>query len=151
VLRVQRDKNKHPDVFSGQQSYFTNKHAEVSSLLVYTCYKECVLDFISHTGFLGPTQPLNQRVTRFFPGVKQPWHGVNHSAPSSAKVKNACSYTSAPTYTSQHEVTTLTLCMYIKNYGNKADSQKFNTRQEHFECHLQITNLCNLILQVVVK
>jgi len=30
------------------------------------------------------------------PGVKRPRHEADHSRPSSAEVKNACSYTSAP-------------------------------------------------------
>jgi hypothetical protein len=34
--------------------------------------------------------------TELRPGVKQPRNEVNHSSPSSAKVKNEWSYTSAP-------------------------------------------------------
>jgi len=44
------------------------------------------------------THPASYSVgTRvFFTGVKQPRCGVKHSCPSSAKVKNECSYTSTP-------------------------------------------------------
>ena len=34
--------------------------------------------------------------TGFFPGVKQPGHKINHSLPSSTKVKNMYSHTSTP-------------------------------------------------------
>jgi hypothetical protein len=37
---------------------------------------------------LGPTQPAIQWVTEFLPGAKKPGYEVNHSNPSSAKVKN---------------------------------------------------------------
>jgi hypothetical protein len=36
--------------------------------------------------------------TESFPGVKRPGCGVDHTPPTSAKVKNAWSYTSTPTY-----------------------------------------------------
>ena len=42
---------------------------------------------------LGPTQTLFQWVQGLFPGVKRPRREVNHSPPSSAKVKDTWSYT----------------------------------------------------------
>jgi len=46
---------------------------------------------------LGSTQPLVQWVLGFFPlGVKQLGHEVNHSLPSSAKVRNEWSSASTP-------------------------------------------------------
>jgi hypothetical protein len=45
---------------------------------------------------LRPTQPPVQWVLWFFPGVKQLWHQVTYSPPSSAEVKHEQSYTSAP-------------------------------------------------------
>jgi hypothetical protein len=43
---------------------------------------------------LGPTQPTIQWV----PGVKRPGREADHAAPSSAMVKNACSYASTYPY-----------------------------------------------------
>jgi len=48
-----------------------------------------------HRTAVGPTQPPTG--IRFFPGVKQPGHELDHPPPSSAKVKNEWSYTSTPT------------------------------------------------------
>jgi hypothetical protein len=46
---------------------------------------------------VGPTQPPTQWVLwTLSPGVKQPRHEDDHSAPSSAEVKNTWSYTSNP-------------------------------------------------------
>jgi hypothetical protein len=46
---------------------------------------------------LGPTQPPIQWVPGALSlGVKRPGREVDHSPPSSAEVKNACSYTSTP-------------------------------------------------------
>jgi hypothetical protein len=46
---------------------------------------------------VGLTQPPIQWVSRALPlGVKWPGHEADHSPPSSAKVKNAWSYTSTP-------------------------------------------------------
>jgi hypothetical protein len=46
---------------------------------------------------LGPTQPLIQWVPEALSlGVKRPGREADHSPPSSAKVKNAWSYTSTP-------------------------------------------------------
>jgi hypothetical protein len=48
---------------------------------------------------LGPTQPPTQWVPGAFSlGVKRPGREADHSPPSSAEVKNAWSYTSAPQY-----------------------------------------------------
>jgi hypothetical protein len=48
---------------------------------------------------LGPTQPPIQWIRAALSlGVKRPGHEVDHSPPSSAKVKNAWSYTSTPQY-----------------------------------------------------
>jgi hypothetical protein len=47
----------------------------------------------------GPTQPPIQRIpAALFPGVKRPGREAYHSHPSSDDVKNACSYTSTPSY-----------------------------------------------------
>jgi hypothetical protein len=49
---------------------------------------------------LGPTQPPIQWIQGALSlGVKQPDHEDDHSPPSSAKAKNAWSYTSTPQYT----------------------------------------------------
>jgi len=48
---------------------------------------------------LRPTQPPVQWVPgALTPGIKQLGHEADCSPPSSAKVKNACSYTSTPQY-----------------------------------------------------
>jgi hypothetical protein len=48
---------------------------------------------------LVPTQPLIQWVSvAISPGIKRPGREADHSPPSSAEVKNACSYTSTPPY-----------------------------------------------------
>ena len=49
---------------------------------------------------LGPTQPSNQWVPGFFPGVKRPDCEVDHSSSSIVEVKNEWSYTS-------------TICLYV--------------------------------------
>jgi hypothetical protein len=50
---------------------------------------------------LGPTQPPIQWVPGVLSlGVKQPGREGDHSPPSSAEEKNACSYTSTPQYVS---------------------------------------------------
>jgi hypothetical protein len=47
---------------------------------------------------LGPTQPPRQWIQRDLSlPVKRPVHETDHSSPSNAEVKNAWSYTSAPT------------------------------------------------------
>jgi hypothetical protein len=46
---------------------------------------------------LGPTQPPVQWIPAALSlGVKQPGREADHSPPSSAEVKNECSYTSTP-------------------------------------------------------
>jgi hypothetical protein len=45
-----------------------------------------------------PSLLFNEYQGLFLWGVKQPGHEADHSTLSSAKVKNACSYTSTPPY-----------------------------------------------------
>jgi len=47
---------------------------------------------------LGPNQSPAQGVSGLYLGVRRPGHEAYHSFPSSAEVKNACSYTSTPQY-----------------------------------------------------
>jgi hypothetical protein len=61
---------------------------------------------------VGSTQPLIQWVPRALSlGVKRPGHEAGHSAPSSAEVKNAWSYTSTPQYA-------LMACCLVKHRDN---------------------------------
>jgi hypothetical protein len=63
---------------------------------------ECFSFSIASRPALGPTQPLTQWVRGAVSlRIKRPWRNADHSPPSSAKVKNAWSYTS-----------TLPICLY---------------------------------------
>jgi len=47
--------------------------------------------------FWGAPSFLCNTYRGYFPGYKQPWRLTGHSTPSSAEVKNECSYTSTST------------------------------------------------------
>ena len=63
--------------FESQQRYEVSFHPKPSTLV------------------LGPTQPLIQWVTWFFPGVKLPSHAVDHSPPPTANAEDEYNYNSA--------------------------------------------------------
>jgi len=60
-----------------------------SSIGIVTRLRSGLLD-------LAPTQNPSHGYLDFFQGVKRPDREVYHSAPTSAEVKNKCSYMSAP-------------------------------------------------------
>jgi hypothetical protein len=65
----------------------------LSSILILSCF--CV------RSRRGPTQPPIQWVPGIIPPyIKRPGREADHSPPSSAKIKNAWSYTSTPQYAS---------------------------------------------------
>jgi len=67
-----------------------------------------------------PTQPHIQRAPGSFPGVKWPGSQIDHSPPSSVKVKNWRSYTSDPSIwlhgVDREDFTFLCICSFVVQY-----------------------------------
>jgi hypothetical protein len=78
---------------------------------------------------LGPTQPpIQWEPGALFMAVKRPGREADHSPPSSAEVKNACSYISTPQYAF------MAWC-FVKHRDNFIFTLLSRIKHSHFNAH----------------